>query len=223
MSLERLEPVPPRAPRNHRDPADYEAMQDVTRELAFSSDTWTPERQEKVKELFDGLAPEWHTRGGEERLAPTRDALERGGVPRGGLAVEIGSGTGLQTPVLAEHFEHVVSVDLSPAMLALSPRRGDVFLLQADASRLPLVAGSADAVVCVNAFLFPGEYARVLGETGVIVFVSTSGEETPIYLSDNDVTAALSQVAGIEATSSVYGYGTWTVARLSSRPGRLRP
>lgn len=187
-------------------------MQRVTHEIAFDPASWDSERKQKVAELFDSLAPEWHTRGGPERLRPTEDALARGDVPRGGRALEIGSGTGIQTAVLLEHFSQILSLDLSVEMLGLSPRRPGVDLVRGDAALLPVAAGSLDAVICVNAYLFPAEYARVLKRPGRVVFVSTSGEQTPIYLPPEDVVAALEPVLGpLEAKSAHCGWGIWTV------------
>ncbi|HET9092393.1 MAG TPA: class I SAM-dependent methyltransferase [Acidimicrobiales bacterium] len=207
-----LPPRPPTSPRPERAPDAYLPMQQVTEQIAFLPDGWDAERRQKVRELFDGLAPEWHTRGGPDRVAPTVDALERGGVPAGGVALEIGSGTGLQTPPLAERFDYVVSVDLAAAMLALAERRTGVGLVRADASRLPVGPASADVVVCVNAFLFPDEYARVLRPGGRVVFVSTSGDQTPIYLAPEKVVAALAPaLGGAHAVTSKCGHGSWTV------------
>jgi SAM-dependent methyltransferase len=212
MPLTFLPPVPPSAPRPDRPPDEYLPMQRVTEEIAFEADGWGDERRRKITELFDSLAPEWHTRGGEDRLRPTRDALARGGVPDGGLAVEIGSGTGIQTQPLLEKFERIVSIDLAAEMLALTPRRERVWLLRADAADLPLADGCADAIVCVNAYLFPAEYARVLRPHGRIVFVSTSGAQTPIYLPPEKVVSAVETVFGmVDAISSTYEWGVWTI------------
>ncbi|MHB1987727.1 MAG: class I SAM-dependent methyltransferase [Acidimicrobiales bacterium] len=217
MTVAFLEPIPPVAPRPDRSPEDYLPMQRLTREIAFEPGCWDPQRKERIAKLFDDLAPEWHSRGGEERLAPTRDALERGSVPHGGTAIEIGSGTGIQTVPLLERFDFVVSLDLAPGMLARAPRRANSVLVQGDAAALPLADRCADAVVCVNAYLFAREYARVLRPTGRIVFVSTSGDNTPIYLAPDDLVAALEPTIGpLHATSSRHGWGTWTiVTRLS--------
>ena len=59
----------------------------------------------------------------------------------------------------------------------------------APGSRSP--TGAAAAVVLVNCFLFPDEVDRVLAPDGVVVWVNSSGAETPIHLPPDDVVAAL--------------------------------
>jgi SAM-dependent methyltransferase len=212
MTLNQLPILEGLTPRTDLGPGGSEAMQALTRELAFDTTSWTPERVARMIEVFDGLAPEWHTRAGEERLRPLRDALARGGVPPAGVCAEVGSGTGLQTPVMTEHFGSVISTDLSSQMLARSPRRPCVSLVHCDASRLPLAGGSVDAVVVVNMFLFPREYTRVLRAGGRLVFVSIYGTGTPIYLPPADVVAAVEAEADVaEAITSGDGVATWTV------------
>jgi SAM-dependent methyltransferase len=204
--LEQVVESPPDSPE--RSPDEYLPMQQLTRRIALERE-WTPEIAANIRQIFDGLAPEWHTLGGEVRLAPLRDALTRGGVPSGGTCVEIGSGVGVQTPPLLEHFDLVLSTEFSPEMLAHAPRDLSV-LLQADASRLPLRDGSADAVVCVNAYLFPDEYTRLLRPGGAVVFASSSGERTPIYLRPEEVVEAMP--GRWSATTALAAWGSWTVA-----------
>lgn len=212
--LPRVVDPPPDRPERPAD--EYLPMQAATRSIALE-DGWTPELAERIRQLFEGLAPEWHTRGGEVRLAPTVDALERGGIAGGGTCLEIGSGTGIHTPPLAAHFDTVVSLDFAAGMLRLAPR-GPASLVQGDASRLPLRDASVDAVVCVNAFLFPAEYDRVLAAGGAVAFVSTSGDRTPIFLPPADVVGALPGAwTGVTAEAA---WGTWTVARRSAEVAR---
>ena len=59
--------------------------------------------------------------------------------------------------------------------------------IQADAAALPLRTGSAAVVALINMFLFPVEVARVLAEDGVLLWVSTNGDQTPIYLPPTEV------------------------------------
>jgi SAM-dependent methyltransferase len=185
-------------------------MRRATRAIASSPDGWTPELRAQVTGLFDQLAPGWNTRAGEQRLDAVHDALERGPVPDGGTWLELGSGTGLMTSVLARRADVVLSVDLSEQMLSLAPR--DVApRLRADGATLPVPTGSIDVLVAINAFLFPTEAARVVAPDGTLLWVNTSGAHTPIHLPAEDVLAAMG--SGWHAVASEAGWGTWAVLR----------
>jgi len=180
----------------------------VTREIAFEPDAWTPERASNVGALFDKLAPEWHTRESPDRKEPLLDALERGASTDRGLCLEIGSGTGFSTPDLLERFGSVMALDLSIEMLRRAPAQvGD--RVWADAAHLPVASGAAKAVVLVNAFLFPNELDRVLAADGVLIWVSSLGDRTPIYLSAPDVEEALP--GSWSGCASEAGWGSWCV------------
>ena len=63
----------------------------------------------------------------------------------------------------------------------------------------------------INAFLFPAEVERVLTPEGALVWVNISGEQTPIYLSVEDLVAQLpGEWVG---TASRAGEGQWCVLR----------
>jgi hypothetical protein len=82
---------------------------------------------------------------------------------------------------------------------------------------LPLRDACAAAVVLINCFLFPAEVDRILSPGGVLVWVNSSGEQTPIFLNTEDVVSALpGEWAG---TSSKAGEGTWCVLRRGSHAG----
>lgn len=186
-------------------------MRQVTRQVAFDPGGWTPERAAKVTALFDDLAAEWHTRDLPSRFDALDDALDRGGpYPDGARVVELGSGTGLATGRIAARFGPVLAMDLAWEMLrrapsALGPR------VQADAAALPVPDGSVDVAVLVNALLFPLELDRVLAPAGALVWVSSIGDQTPIYLSAADVELAMpGSWDGVAATA---GWGTWCVLR----------
>ena len=187
-------------------------MRQVTRAVAFDPAGWTPERRAEVAALFDGLAPEWHTRDAPGRLDALRDALDRGLVeappaPRS-VALDIGAGTGLFTEVLVGRFETVLAVDLACEMLRHHPGAG-AHRVQADAAVLPVPDGSVDVLVLVNAFLFPAEVHRILAPAGAVVWVSSRGSDTPIHLPATDVDAALGE--GWTGVASQAGWGTWSV------------
>lgn len=183
-------------------------MRLVTRELAFEPSAWTPQRATEVAALFDMLAPTWSERDVPERHDALRDALQRGGPFPDGVCVEVGAGTGSATPDLLAAFDTVISTDMSVEMLRLFRAASPTML--ADAAHLPLPARSVAVLALVNMFLFPAEVDRVLARDGVVLWVSTNGDATPIYLSGADVLDALpGEWDGITAAA---GWGTWTTA-----------
>ena len=189
-------------------------MRIATRRAAgLDAGGWTPELRGQVAGAFDDLAGEWHTRISPQRMAVVTDALVRGLDPSGhstGLAVEIGSGIGAYSALIAQRFAMVVAVDLSLEMLRRAPN-GPAHRVRADAAALPLGDSSAAAVVLINAFLFPAEVDRVLSPGGTLVWVNCSGEQTPIYLSAEDLLSALP--GEWTGTSSRAGQGHWCVLR----------
>ena len=130
------------------------------------------------------------------------------GVGEGDAVVDVGCGTGLAGVALRRRAAVAVDgLDISPEMLALVPD-GTIPVL-GDGSRLALPDGSVDALLLINMFLFPAEADRVVSPDGVVVWVSSRGPETPIYLAADEVDRALpGDWDGVAATA---GYGTWSV------------
>ena len=199
------------APRDARRPesmagADH-PMRQVTRDVASDAGAWDRATRDRVKGIFDSLADGWHSRHTEERLAPLRDALERGR-PTPGRCVELGCGTGPASALLAGHFSAMVSIDLSMEMLSraagIAPDR-----VRADASRLPLRTGSVETLVLMNMLLFPAEMDRVLARGGTLVWVNSRGSGTPIHLPPEELLEALpGEWMGRTADA---GQGSWCV------------
>jgi hypothetical protein len=189
-------------------------MRIATRRAAgLDAGGWTGELRQHVEGYFDGLAGEWHTRASPQRTAVVKDALLLGlGAIHSpvGMAVEVGSGIGTYSNLLAERFATVVAIDLSLAMLKLAPI-GPALRVQADGAKLPVGDSSAAAIVLINAFVFPAEVERVLSPEGALVWVNSSGEQTPIYLSVDDLLATLP--GEWTGTSSRAGEGHWCVLR----------
>jgi hypothetical protein len=192
-------------------------MRIMTRRAAgLLPEPWDAAARAEVAAYFDGLAGDWHTRTSPERDAVVVDALERGlpDLGRADVCVELGSGIGTYTPQLAQRWRRVVAADVALEMQLRAPAAPGLRVL-ADGVRLPLADGAASAVVLVNAFLFPAEVDRVLGPDGVVVWVNSSGDQTPIYLPAEDVAAALpGQWTGV---TSEAGAGLWCVVRRAAR------
>jgi Methyltransferase domain len=208
--------VPPDPDRPDIAGADH-PMRAVTRQIAFEPGGWTPERRAKVAELFDTLAPGWNERDAAGRHDGIADALDRGGPFSSAPCLELGSGTGAHTREMTAHFDEVVCVDVSFEMLRrapadLAPR------VQADSSQLPFADGAVGTAVLINMFLFPAELDRVLAPDGAVVWVSSLGDGTPIYLDAAEVEAALP--GDWDGVAAAAGWGTWAVFR---RAGSTMP
>ena len=184
-------------------------MRTVTQQIG-SGDGWSSERASFVAGVFDELSVGWHAdHSSDLRLAPLEDALDRGDLGPGRL-VEIGCGTGAATERISARRPVAAALDLSPRMLALADPTVAPFV-RADAGALPLAAGSVDVMVVVNMFMFAASYDRVLAREGQFVWISTMGDETPIYLPPEEVVDLLP--GRWTATGSYAGTGLWLVAR----------
>jgi SAM-dependent methyltransferase len=209
-----IEELPPVEIPGHRASglgSDEHPMRIMTRRAAgLAPGGWDAEARSRVENVFDELSGEWHTRTSPQRTAVVVDALDRGGVAGGRLAVEVGSGIGNYSALLAERFRTVAAVDLSLGMLRLAPA-DPATRIQADAAELPVRTGCADAVVLINALLFPAEVDRVLAPDGSVTWVNSSGDQTPIHLHTEEVAAVLpGEWRGV---SSRAGQGSWCVLR----------
>lgn len=192
------------------DGADHPMRVMTRRAAGLEGPAWDAQARAEVAALFDGLAPEWHSRTSPQRAQVVADALGRGDVGTGATALELGSGTGAYTGALSTRFDRVVAADLSIEMLRLAADEPGQRVL-ADGHRLPLADGSIDAAVLVNMLLFPDEVDRVLAPGGCVVWVNSSGEATPIHLLPEEVAEALPGTWG--GTWARAGTGLWTVLR----------
>lgn len=163
---------------------------------------------------FDAAAATWEAGRGDYRRPVLADALARGGPFRTGRAVEIGSGTGLLTPLVSEVWPAVVAVDLSAGMLARSAAHHRI---RADASRLPLADHSVAAVVIGDGPLFAAEAARVMAAKAVLVWANALGQGAPFFVSTQTLVEAMSAATGRpwDAAESQAYWGSWAVLRLA--------
>lgn len=196
--------------------ADHPMRVMTRRAAGLQGDPWDGDAAALVAGLFDALAPEWHDRESPQRTAVVTDALERGldrvrpAGPARGTAVEVGSGLGTYSPLIGRRFALTMAVELAGEMHRRA-RPGPAHRVLADAARLPVPDDSVDAVVMINAFLFPRELQRVLRPGGALLWVNSSGERTPIHLSTDDLVGALGfPVSGVESRA---GAATWCALR----------
>ena len=154
--LARVVPAPPGKPVRE----EAAQGQERARRLAMRPGTWDRQEAAAMRAGFDAAAGGWDDSRGGCRRPVLADALARGGPFRPGGAVEIASGTGLLTSLIAQVWPEVAAVDLSGGMLA---RSAASCRIHAGATRLPL-AGCAAAVVIGDGPLFaaaaPGSWPR---------------------------------------------------------------
>ncbi len=183
-----------------------------SREIAQDPSLWSAEQADEVVRRYAQLAPEWNDERGGYRPVPLADALSRGGPWPAGLCLEVGSGTGLLTPLLARRFATVLCADLSWDMLirSVAPHR-----VRADAARLPVADGRAAAVVLADVPLFADEMVRVLAPGGVVLWSNALGTDAPHHVPVEVVLTALARAAGTPwtAVTADAGWGLWAVLR----------
>lgn len=204
-------PIPGHEPSRHGN--EEHPMRVMTRRAAgLTEEGWTADARRDVTALFSQLASEWHTRTSPQRTAVVLDALDRGVAAIGhrpkGLVVEPGSGIGTYSAELAKRWDIALAVELTIEMHRLASA-GPAQRILADASRLPLADAVADAVVLVNMFLFPAEIDRVLAADGVVVWINSSGEHTPIHLPPDEVAGTLP--GEWDGAAARAGAGLWAV------------
>lgn len=147
--------------------------------------------KEKVKEVFGRNAEKYrtselHAKGDDLPLLV--EWLEPGGA---WSVLDIATGGGHVSKVLAPHVKNVFSTDLTEQMLEntashLDAFFGNIFYMIADAEALPFLSNRFDAVVCrIAPHHFPHpekfieEAARVLKPNGKFVLIDNVAPENP--------------------------------------------
>jgi SAM-dependent methyltransferase len=141
----------------------------------------------ETRAFFGSRAATWDTKFGDD-LPAYCAAVAEAGIRRGGVAVDVGCGTGRALPPLREAVGpagSVIAVDLTPEMLtAARPRSiaAKAALILADARSLPFADASTDAIFAaglVHHLPDSGaglqELARVTRPGGVLVIFHPSG------------------------------------------------
>jgi SAM-dependent methyltransferase len=204
--LARVVPTPPGKPVREEAARDQERA----RRLALRPGSWNRQEAAAMRAAFDAAAAGWEDSRGGYRRPVLADALARGGPFLSGRAVEIASGTGLLTPLIAQLWPGVAAVDLSGGMLAYSAASCRI---QADAARLPLADGCAAAVVIGDGPLFAAEAARVMAAGAVLVWSNALGDGAPFFVPVEVLTGVMTEAAGHpwDAVHSQAHWGSWAV------------
>jgi ubiquinone/menaquinone biosynthesis C-methylase UbiE len=173
-----------------------------------------------LRKQFDLIAAGWDEGRSPEHGAVVEAALARlGSEPR--RILDLGTGTGIAARLLARRYPdaEVVGLDLSAGMIGQARRllppelHERVRFEVADATRLPCGDGEFDLVVLLNMIPFFDELARVTAPEGAIVFASSYGAETPIYVPPETIKAGLDRLGFTDFEEVEMGEGTAVVAK----------
>jgi SAM-dependent methyltransferase len=141
----------------------------------------------ETRAFFSCRAATWNTRFGDDMPAYAA-AVARAGIRAGGVAIDVGCGTGRALPALRQAVGPdgaVIAADLTPEMLDQArpvSQAADAALVLADARRLPFADASADALFAAGLVNhLPDteaglrELARVTRPGGLLVLFHPSG------------------------------------------------
>ena len=141
----------------------------------------------ETQAFFATRAATWDTRFGDDMPAYAA-AVARAGIPRGGVVVDVGCGTGRALPTLRQAVGPdgaVIAADLTPEMLARARAQAAAAraaLVLADARQLPFADAAADVLFAAGLINhLPDteagltELARVTRSGGLLVLFHPSG------------------------------------------------
>jgi len=111
-------------------------------------------KKRKIMRRYDHSASVYDRRYHEEQEAKTKAALDELVLVKGGLVLDVGCGTGLLFPHIAEGADLVVGLDFSSKILRQAKDRARQFLsvaiLRADADFLPFPDGIFNVVFAIT-------------------------------------------------------------------------
>jgi ubiquinone/menaquinone biosynthesis C-methylase UbiE len=144
----------------------------------------------QLQEYFDQLAPTWDEKLSPEKLACLSDTVKELGIRPGDSVLDVGSGTGVLLPFLAEGIGgegRITALDFSAEMLLQGKAKNSqcmVDFVQADGMAIPVADDSVDLALCNGVFPHFSdqgkaleEMARVLRNNGRVVICHTMGRQ----------------------------------------------
>ena len=150
-----------------------------------------------VASMFNRIAHEWDaTRAAPARLNAIRAAFQAVGEPPPAHVLDLGTGTGAAARAAAEVWPlaEVVGVDISTGMIDEARRLATTDRERyevADSARLPFPDGAFELVALNNMIPFYDEVVRVTAPGGHVAIAFSLGDQTPIYVPPERVTAEL--------------------------------
>src|SRR5690606_18587708 len=117
--------------------------------------------------------------------------------------------TGEATVPLAGHAPLVIATDVNVAMVSRAVRPANARFLVADVRSLPLRDRSVPLLVGLNAVPHIKEFNRVIAPGGQLLWCTSFGPGTPLYVEPERLCRLLGPAWGGEAGQA--GHGEWMV------------
>jgi len=123
-----------------------------------------------LRAYFNEQAAHWDSLLTGEVISRLKELIGGLAIERGAKVLDVGTGTGVLIPFLAEAVGSsgtVVALDFAPEMLAAARKkysRPNVQFLEADVTAIPLSAETFDEVICNSAFPHFADQLRAAGE-----------------------------------------------------------
>jgi len=139
-------------------------------------------------------------------VAPVEAGLARARPAR--MVVEVSCGSGQATPLLDAYASLVVATDTSDDMLSEAPRTlARTRYAIVDVRRMPFRTGRVDLLVGLNAVPHTAEFARVLAPSGQLLWCTSFGAGTPLYVEPERFTELMGP--GWRGEAGRAGHGEW--------------
>ncbi|WP_460365541.1 class I SAM-dependent methyltransferase [Actinocorallia lasiicapitis] len=174
--------------------------------LDGDADTGTWKNLAESYDEMSGIWTEWASEQ-FDYVSPVRQGLKF--AKPASWALEVSCGTGQATGVIAESVPRVIATDVNESMIERAPRIHGVTYSLMDVRALPLDDRSVPLCVGLNAVLYPPEISRVLMDGGQVLWCSSFGPGTPIYVSPQDVIDHFG--AGFVGEAGRSGHGDWVL------------
>lgn len=168
-----------------------------------------PRAWANLAEVYEAMAEIWTdwADGEADYLDSVHAGLQH--AQRAAWVLEVCCGTGQASAVLAQHTERLVATDVNASMVVDAPALPRTTYAVADVRALPVRAGAVPLLVGLNAVPHIAEFTRVLGSGGQLLWCSSFGPDTPLYVSPDELLDLFGP--GFRGAAGRAGYGDWTL------------
>lgn len=169
-----------------------------------------------LAQTYDEMADEWSAWARSQHWygSPVRAGL--GCAKPAPWALEVGCGTGQATAPLTGFARRVVATDVNRSMLARATRLPSVAYVVCDVRALPFPDRSVPLLVGLNAIPHIREFVRVIGVGGQLLWCTSFGTGTPLYVAPERLSGLLGP--GWQGEAGRAGHGDWALFTRTAGP-----